>query len=143
MNEEHDGAGGVTDERSWVRRGAALAGGAFGLLTLFAGARVLLGADPGYTAFPPLLVFNTAMGAAYLAAAALLWRSPLAGRRAAGVVALVNLVVLLAIAGLHLTGGPVAVESVGAMALRTGFWSVVYLVVRRPQPSRGPVLPVV
>lgn len=34
----------------------------FGAATLVAGGRVLLGADPGYEVFRPLLVYNTAMG---------------------------------------------------------------------------------
>ena len=33
---------------------------------LVAGGRVLLGGDPGYVVYLPLLVFNTAMGVAYL-----------------------------------------------------------------------------
>ncbi len=38
----------------------------FGVATLFAGGRVLLGSDPGYEVFRPLLTHNTAMGVAYL-----------------------------------------------------------------------------
>ena len=45
----------------------------FGVATLFAGSRVLLGSDPGYEVFRPLLIYNTAMGAAYLAAGITVW----------------------------------------------------------------------
>ncbi len=40
----------------------------FGIATVVAGTRVLSGSDPGYLVFRPLLIFNTAMGVAYLAA---------------------------------------------------------------------------
>jgi hypothetical protein len=36
----------------------------FGVATIIAGVRVLAGADPGYTVFQPLLIYNTAMGIA-------------------------------------------------------------------------------
>jgi protein-S-isoprenylcysteine O-methyltransferase Ste14 len=114
----------------------------FGLLTVLAGGRVLLGADPGYAAFLPLLVFNTAMGAVYLLAALLLWRSAPRGRRAAGTFALVNLAVLLVIVVHRTGGGPVAGESMAAMTLRTGVWTGIYLLVRwsmRGASRRGEV----
>ena len=70
----------------------------FGVATLFAGGRVLRGADPGYQVFQPLLVYNTIMGAAYLAAIVLVYRS----------------------------GGGVAVDSLRAMTLRTTVWLVLF-----------------
>ena len=45
-----------------LRRAIALAAGAFGLVTVVAGTRVLTGTDPGYVVFRPLLVFDTFMG---------------------------------------------------------------------------------
>ncbi len=53
----------------------------FGFATLFAGGQVLLGSDPGYEVFRPLLIYNTAMGVAYLAAGVTVWRSVNAGRK--------------------------------------------------------------
>jgi len=47
----------------------------FGIATLFAGGRVLLGSDPGYVVFRPLLVYNVLMGLAYVAAGIIFWRS--------------------------------------------------------------------
>jgi hypothetical protein len=103
----------------------------FGLATLAAGGRVLFGADPGYVVFRPLLVYNTAMGAAYLAAGIAIWRSPRAGAAAAGVIGTLNLLVLIGIAILFLRGAPVAVESLRAMTFRTVVWLVLFIVTIR------------
>lgn len=99
----------------------------FGVATLFAGGRVLLGADPGYEVFRPLLVFNTAMGAAYLVAGVTIWRSVSAGRYAAGAIFLLNLLVLLTILVVYASGGAVAVDSLRAMTLRTVVWLVLFI----------------
>lgn len=96
----------------------------FGALTLFAGARVLGGADPGYIVFRPLLIFNTLMGFAYVAAGVTAWRNRARGTLMAGAIFVLNAVVLLTIAYLHQTGGAVAIDSVRAMTLRTVVWLV-------------------
>jgi hypothetical protein len=47
----------------------AVVAAVFGLATIVAGGRVLTGwSDPGYVVYRPLLIYNTAMGVAYLAA---------------------------------------------------------------------------
>ena len=99
----------------------------FGVATLFAGSRVLLGSDPGYEVFRPLLVYNTAMGVAYLAAGIAIWRSVNAGRYAAGVIFLLNLLVLVGIVVLYRSGGAVAVDSLRAMTLRTVVWLALFI----------------
>ncbi len=105
-----------------LRTAAAVIAVLFGLATLGAGVSVLAGADPGYLVFRPLLLFNTAMGLAYVGAGlAMRWR-PQAGANAAIVIAALNLLVLAAIVVLHAQGGPVAVDSVRAMTLRAGVW---------------------
>ncbi|MBM4335312.1 MAG: hypothetical protein FJ108_05265 [Deltaproteobacteria bacterium] len=109
------------------RRILAFVAIAFGLLTVVQGGRVLAGADPGYVVFRPLLVFNFAMGFAYVAAGVAALRSAALGRRAAGAIFAVNLLVLVAIAVLHAAGAAVAVESLGAMSLRTAVWLGLYL----------------
>lgn len=100
----------------------------FGIATLFAGGRVLLGADPGYVVFRPLLVYNAAMGLVYLASGAVLWRSVSAGRAAAGAIFGLNLLVLVGILVIYRTGGAIAVESVRAMSFRTIVWLVLFSV---------------
>jgi hypothetical protein len=99
----------------------------FGVVTLFAGGRVLLGFDPGYEVFRPLLIFNTAMGLAYLAAGMATWRSVNAGRNAAGAIFLLNLLVLGGILVIYRSGGAVAVDSLRAMTLRTVVWLALFL----------------
>ncbi len=99
----------------------------FGIATLFAGGRVLLGADPGYVVFRPLLIYNTAMGIAYLAAGVLLWRRINAGRYASGAIFGLNVLVLVSILVLYRTGGAVAVDSLRAMSLRTIVWLGLFL----------------
>ena len=99
----------------------------FGVATIFAGSRVLLGSDPGYEVFRPLLVYNTAMGVAYLAAGIAIWRSVNAGRYAAGVIFLLNLFVLVGIVVIYRSGGAVAVDSLRAMTLRTVVWLALFI----------------
>lgn len=101
----------------------------FGVVTLFAGGRVLLGSDPGYEVFLPLVIYNTVMGVAYLAAGITVWRSVNAGRYAAGAIFLLNLLVLVGILVVHRSGGAVAAESLSAMTLRTVVWLVLFLAV--------------
>lgn len=105
----------------------ALVGVLFGLVTLFAGTRVLLGADPGYIVFRPLLIYNTAMGVAYIAAGVMAWRSLVRGRQAAAAIFVLNLLVLAAIGTLYATGKAVAIESVHAMTLRSVVWLVLFV----------------
>ena len=99
----------------------------FGVATIFAGSRVLLGSDPGYEVFRPLLAYNTAMGVAYLAAGIAIWRSVNAGRYAAGVIFLLNLLVLVGIVVIYGSGGGVAVDSLRAMTLRTVVWLALFI----------------
>ena len=112
----------------------------FGAATLLAGGRVLLGSDPGYVVFWPLLIYNTAMGLAYVAAGVTVWRNVSAGRNAAGVIFFLNLLVFAVILVIYGRGGAVAVDSLRAMALRTVVWLVLFagaswLVARQGQPD--------
>ena len=100
---------------------------AFGLATVFAGVNVLAGADPGYVVFRPLLIFNTAMGVAYVAAGLITLRSLVRGRLAATAIFMLNLIVLAIIGFLFTTGGAVAVDSVRAMTFRAAVWLVLLL----------------
>jgi apolipoprotein N-acyltransferase len=110
-------------------RAAAVIGIVFGFATIVAGATVLLGRDPGYLVYRPLLVFNTAMGIVYLYAAVAAWRRQPAGRATAGWITTVNAAVLLWIVYLHQTTRDiVANDSVRAMTLRTVVWAVLYAV---------------
>lgn len=98
----------------------------FGLATIFAGSRVLLGADPGYIVCRPLLVFNTIMGVLYILAGIAALRSGKQALYAAAVIFTLNLIVLSFIYYLHTKGGPVALDSLRAMMLRTTVWLALF-----------------
>ncbi|MFW5927416.1 MAG: hypothetical protein ACOCSR_05125 [Wenzhouxiangella sp.] len=97
---------------------------AFGLLTVIAGGRVLLGADPGYVVYQPLLVFNTVMGLLYVAVAVMAWHKPVQGRNGAALIFGLNLLALIGIYVLHAYGAAIALDSLRAMSLRSGVWLV-------------------
>jgi hypothetical protein len=99
----------------------------FGLATIFAGSRVLLGNDPGYIVFRPLLYYNAAMGLVYIAAGILSWRILKQGMYAAATIFVLNLVVLATIYFLYTEGYSVAVESLRAMTLRTVVWFALFV----------------
>jgi len=110
-----------------IQRVLSLAAALFGLVTIFAGARVLAGSGPGYTVFRPLLIYNTAMGVAYVAAGIIAWRSLDLGKYMAATIFVLNLLVLGAIGYLYTAGGAVAVESLLASAFRTVVWLLLFL----------------
>jgi len=104
----------------------ALVATLFGLATIFAGARVLLGSDPGYIVFRPLLIYNTAMGIVYVAAGIIIWRNFKQGMYVAAAIFILNLVVLAAIYFLYTEGSSIAVDSLRAMSLRTVVWLALF-----------------
>lgn len=99
----------------------------FGAVTLFAGGRALVGIDPGYQVFVPLLLYNTVMGLAYIAVGLAIWRSPRLGRAGAHTIFMLNVVVLITIVLVYSTGGAVAVDSLQAMSFRTAVWMALFL----------------
>ena len=105
----------------------AIAATLFGLATIVVGSRVLAGSNPGYIVFRPLLIYNTAMGIAYMAAGVIAWRNLHRGKYAAGTIFVLNLLVLEATGYLYATGSAVAIESVRAMMFRTVVWLVLFL----------------
>ena len=98
----------------------------FGLVTIFAGTRVLLGSDSGYIVFRPLLIYNTAMGIVYVAAGIIAWRNIKQGMYLAAAVFVLNLVMLAAIYFLYTEGSSIAVDSLRAMSLRTVVWLALF-----------------
>lgn len=110
----------------------------FGLLTIFAGGRVLFGGvDPGYVVFGPLLAFNTAMGVVYVIAGVALWRDRHWSVRAAGTIAALNLATLGTIIVLYASAGGVAVDSLRAMTLRSAVWLVLLVGAWLTRPVTG------
>ena len=113
--------------RSLGRKIVAVVAIVFGLVTLWAGGTVLAGRDPGYVVYRPLLLFNTVMGLAYVAAGVLAWRRSVGGRNAAAVILVLNVLVLARVIYLYRTGSAVAVDSVRAMSFRSGAWLMLLL----------------
>lgn len=110
-----------------IRGILALVAALFGLATMIAGTSVLAGADPGYVVFRPLLIYNTAMGLAYVAAGVIAWRSLDRGKYAAATIFVLNFLVLGAIGYLYATGSAVAIDSLRAMSFRTVVWLVLFV----------------
>jgi hypothetical protein len=98
----------------------------FGLLTIFAGTRVLLGSNPGYVVFRPLLIYNTVMGIVYVAAGIIAWRNIKQGMYVAAAIFILNLIMLIAIFILYREGNSIAVDSLRAMSLRTVVWFALF-----------------
>ncbi len=98
----------------------------FGLVTIIAGTRVLLGSDPGYIVFQPLLIYNTVMGVVYLAAGIIARRNLKQGMYVAAGIFILNLFVLAAIYFLYTKGSTIAIDSLRAMTLRTVVWFVLF-----------------
>lgn len=119
----------------------ALVAALFGLVTIIAGARVLIGFHPGYIVFRPLLIYNTAMGVAYVAAGVIAWRNVERGKYAAAAIFVLNLLVLGTTGYLYMAASSVAIESIRAMTFRTVVWLLLFLgltwVDRRNAPLAG------
>jgi hypothetical protein len=99
----------------------------FGLVTIFAGTRVLIGTDPGYIVFLPLLLYNTVMGVVYIAAGITMWVNLNRGKYAAAAIFGFNIFVLGIIGYLYMEESSIAIESVRAMTFRTIVWFVLFL----------------
>ena len=98
----------------------------FGLVTIFAGTRVLLGSDPGYIVYRPLLIYNAVMGIVYVSAGIIALRNVKQGMYVAAVIFALNLVVLSAIYYLYTEGSAIAIDSLRAMTLRTVVWLALF-----------------
>ena len=109
-----------------TQRVLALVATLFGLATIIAGARVLLGSDPGYIVFRPLLIYNTAMGFIYVSAGVIAWHNLKQGLYLAAAIFVINLLVLAAIYFLYTEGNAIAVDSLRAMSLRTIVWFALF-----------------
>ncbi len=119
-------------------KGRRIAGGvatAFGFLTLVSGAGALFGGSDMGAVVPFVLWFNFLAGFAYVAGGVLLWR----GHRLALPVALVILIATVAVFvafGVHISwGSPYEMRTVGAMTLRSGFWTAMALIAWKARPT--------
>ncbi len=98
----------------------------YGLMTIFVGTRTLLGADPGYVVFKPLLIYNAIMGIVYVTTSVIAWRNLKQGMYLAAAIFALNLVALIVIYFLSTNGYAIAADSLRAMSIRTGVWLVLF-----------------
>lgn len=102
----------------------------FGFVTIVAGSGVLIGINPGYKVFTPLLVFNTVMGFLYVLAGLLALKNILLASRIALLIVTLNVCVLAVIVYLFSAGHSVALQSVGAMGFRSLLWLALFIALR-------------
>jgi hypothetical protein len=105
----------------------SITGVIFGLITIISGGSVLLGSNPGYIVFLPLVIFNTVMGFAYIVSGAMAWRNLVRSKAIAGLIFLLNLGALITITYLYFGGSDIAPQSLGAMSFRSIVWLIIYL----------------
>jgi uncharacterized membrane protein (DUF2068 family) len=110
---------------------AALLALVIGLLTIVEGGIVLLGLETKpYPVLPWLLRYNVVMGFVSLVAGHGLWREKGWAEMLSRMVLACHGLVFLSLAGMHLLGMTVAVQSIGAMLFRTVIWTVINLMIR-------------
>lgn len=113
-------------------RALAAFGVAFGAVSVVAGTRVITGVDhPDYVVLPWLVRYNVAAGVVGVIAGIGVWRGRPWGGTLASALAGAHLVVLLALVGLRVSGGAVAVDSLAAMLLRSLAWLTIAAGARR------------
>ncbi len=116
----------------------------FGALTVVSGGRALFGDAAARAAVGDsvgyVLWFNFLAGFAYVVAGIGIWRARRWAARMAVVLALATAAVAIAF-GFHvLAGGAYEMRTVGAMALRVGFWAAVSLIAWKAlRPAANPV----
>jgi len=98
----------------------------FGVVTTIVGTRTLLGSDPGYAVYMPLLRFNTLMGIAYVAVGIIAWRNLTLGIYGSAAIGTLNLFALGSISYLSTSTGFIANESLQAMTFRTVVWFMLF-----------------
>jgi len=113
--------------KSRLLRGAAIAAGLFGVLTVYSGSAVLFGSLEARAAagnvVPWVLWFNFLAGFAYIVTAAGLWLGKRWGAWTAAAIAAATALVFAAL-GVHAgLGGAFEARTVLAMTLRTVLWA--------------------
>lgn len=122
-------------ERSWILVALALFALAFGIVTLFAGGRVLFGGEAARAeagAYVPFVLwFNFLSGFAYCAiGVGLFWRKRWAA--GAAIALAVGIALVFALFGLHIAaGGAFEGRTVAAMTLRLLVWIAIAAVAWR------------
>ncbi|MCI2395663.1 hypothetical protein [Aliiroseovarius sediminis] len=107
----------------------------FGAMTIFSGGSVLFGPAPAreaagnYIEF--VVWFNFLAGFAYVIAAIGLWLDKVWAPLLAGIIAAATAIIILAFAATIISGTTFEVRTVGALAFRFLFWTIIALATRR------------
>lgn len=114
------------------QRVASLLGIAIGLLSIFAGSKVLLGISiPAYIVLKWLVAYNLILGFVSVAAGIGLWKGHRAGLMFAILIAISHGIILIALSAIYIAGGAVAVTSILAMVFRTTLWLLIIMLARK------------
>jgi len=101
----------------------------FSLLTIVEGSQVLLGiTQQDYIVFTPLLIYNVVMGIVGLFVGVLIWFNNKKALTLTSIVTVLHLIVLVVVAIIFISDGPVAMHSVQAMIIRSAVWLAITLV---------------
>lgn len=101
----------------------------FSLLTIVEGSQVLLGVtQQEYIVFTPLIIYNVAMAIVGLFVAVMIWINHKKALTITSIVTALHLIVLIVVAVIFISDGPVAMHSVQAMIIRSIVWLAITLV---------------
>ena len=108
------------------RKIAATVAVLFSLLTIVEGSQVLLGiTQQEYIVFTPLLIYNVAMAIAGLSVGVLIWFNHQKALILTSIVTVLHLIVLIVVAVIFISDGPVAMHSIQAMSIRVVIWLII------------------
>jgi uncharacterized protein YacL len=108
----------------------------FSLLTIVEGSQILFGITQlDYVVFTPLLIYNVVMGIVGLFIGALIWVNHKKALTLTSIVTVLHLFVLVVVAIIFISDGPVAIHSVKAMTIRSAVWLAITLVMWKTNQS--------
>lgn len=101
----------------------------FSILTIVEGSKVLFGiTQQDYIVFTPLLIYNVIMSLLGLFTGALIWVNHKKILTFTSILTVLHLCVLVVVAIILISDGPVAMHSVKAMTIRSAVWLAITLV---------------
>jgi len=108
----------------------------FSLLSIVEGCQVLLGAtQQEYIVFTPLLIYNVIMGIVGLFVGVLIWVNHKKALTLTSIVTVIHLIVLIIVAVIFISDGPVSMHSVQAMIIRSVVWLAITFVTWKTNQS--------
>ena len=108
----------------------------FSLLTIVEGSQVLLGlTQQEYIVSTPLLIYNVAMAIVGLFIGGMIWVNHKKALMLTSIVTALHLIVLIIVAVIFISDGPVSMHSVQAMTIRSLVWLAITLVTWKTNQS--------